>query len=68
MKSFYDGEEHVEDVEMKVNQETGSLALTVVNQIGNKLPTTGSYMMPVLLAVGGVCVYLGVRPGKKGHE
>ena len=68
VKSFYDGEEHIEDVEMKVNQETGSLALTVVNQIGNKLPTTGSYMMPVLLAVGGVCVYLGVRPGKKGHE
>ena len=68
IKTFYDGEEHIEEVDMEVNQETGSLALTVVNQIGNKLPVTGSYMMPVLMAIGGVCVYLGVRPGKKEHE
>ena len=66
--TFYDGEEHVETVEMAAEQETGSLALTVVNQIGSKLPVTGSYMMPVLLAIGGVCIYLGVKPGKEKNE
>lgn len=66
--TFYDGEEHVEEVELEVSQETGALALTVVNQIGSKLPVTGSYMMPVLFAIGGVCFYVGVRPRKENHE
>ena len=66
--TFYDGEEHVEEVELETNEEAGSLAITVINQIGSKLPVTGSYMMPVLLAIGGVCIYLGVRPGKEKHE
>ena len=66
--TFYEGEEHIEEVEMAAVQEDGSLALTVVNQIGSKLPTTGSYMMPILMAIGGVCVYLGVRPGKGKDE
>ena len=66
--TFYDGKEHVEEVDMEVDQEAGALTLTVINQIGSKLPVTGSYMMPVLLAIGGVCVYLGVRPGKERDE
>ena len=68
IKSFYDGEEHVEEVELEATQETGSLELTVVNQIGSKLPVTGSYMMPVLMAIGGVCIYLGVKPRKGNDE
>lgn len=66
--TFYEGEEHIEEVEMAAVQEDGSLALTVVNQIGSKLPVTGSYMMPILMAIGGVCVYLGIRPGKGKDE
>ena len=66
--TFYEGEKHVEEVEMTAVQDDGSLALTVVNQIGSKLPVTGSYMMPILMAIGGICVYLGVKPGKAKDE
>lgn len=68
IKTFVNGEEHTEEVNMTTVEETGSLALSVVNQIGNKLPVTGSYMMPVLFAIGGVCVYVGMRPRKENHE
>ena len=66
--TFSNGESHTEEVNMTAVEETGSLALSVVNQIGNKLPVTGSYMMPIIVAIGGVCVYVGMRPRKEGHE
>ena len=68
IKTFTDGEAHTEEVNMTVAEETGALAISVVNQIGKKLPVTGSYMMPILFAIGGVCVYVGMRPRKENHE
>ena len=63
--TFEDGAEKTAEAVLETNAEEGSLMLKITNRIGNKLPITGSYMMPVLFAVGGVCVYLGTRNDKQ---
>ncbi|MBQ8802055.1 MAG: isopeptide-forming domain-containing fimbrial protein [Tyzzerella sp.] len=62
--SYVKGEGATEAVLVK----DGSIAISVVNEIGKKLPITGSYLMPILFAAGAVCIIAGMKLGKKKYE
>lgn len=66
--TFVDGETKVSESTLTTNAEAGSLAISIVNQIGAKLPMTGSYVMPILFALGGVSFCLAVRTRKAKYE
>ena len=53
---------------LEVDQELGSINLAVVNQVGVKLPVTGSQIMIVLVAAGVVLMSVSAWRGKKRHE
>lgn len=53
---------------LEVNQELGSINLAVVNQVGVKLPVTGSQVMILLVAAGILLMSVSVWRGKKRHE
>lgn len=53
IKSFYDGKyDDQKDVVLDTDVDNGSLNLTVVNQVGKKLPITGSSATLLILAAG----------------
>ena len=66
--TFEDGSEKTAEAVLDTDAEQGSMMIKITNHMGNKLPVTGSYVMPVLFAVGGVCVYLGARNGKQKEK
>lgn len=66
--TFVDGEEVVEEKSLNTVNESGSVSLTVVNEVGAKLPITGSYLMPVLFVIGAGCLITAVKFGKKKYE
>ena len=53
---------------LDVNQEQGSIQLAVVNQVGAKLPVTGSQAMMFLIAAGVLLIVVSAWRGKKQHE
>lgn len=63
-KAVYDEKE----VSLDVNQEEGSLHVSVVNEVGKRLPITGSQMLPILAAAGVALMFMAVRKGKRKHE
>lgn len=68
IKSFFDGAYQEESKNLEVNQEEGSMHLSVVNKVGAKLPVTGSYSM-ILLGVAGTLLMVSAwRRSKKEHE
>lgn len=67
-KVFVNGEYHEKEVELDVDQERGSMNLSVVNDIGKKLPITGSYVVPVLMGLGVTMVLVSLKNSKKKHE
>ena len=56
------------EVSLEVDQERGSLNLSVVNDIGKKLPITGSYVVPVLMGIGVTMVLVSFKNKQKDHE
>lgn len=68
MKSFFGGEYHEDDTELEVNQDAGSLYLSVVNEVGSKLPITGSSGMLILGAAGTILMGIAWRRGQKKYE
>ena len=62
-ESYYEKE-----IELTVDQERGSMNLSIVNDIGKKLPITGSYAMPVILAAGASMVVASLKTKKKENE
>lgn len=68
IKTFTAGSYVEKEVLLDVNQEEGSMNLSVVNEIGKKLPITGSQMMLLFAAAGVMLMLVSVRKGKKKHE
>ena len=67
-KVYINGSYHENEVGLTVDQARGSMNLSVVNDIGKKLPITGSYMMPVLVATGVTLMAVSFKKNKKEHE
>ena len=64
MKEFYAGAYNEYDSELATTVENGTLNLKVVNQVGSKLPATGS-SMTLALVIGGTAIMTGVLIWKK---
>lgn len=56
IESFFDGLTHVDDQELNTDVSSGMINLTVINQVGMQLPTTGSSAVLLLMIVGGILV------------
>lgn len=67
-KTFIAGSYTEKEVVLDVDQEEGSMNLSVVNEVGKKLPITGSQMMMILAVAGATLMLVAVRKGKKKHE
>ena len=67
-KVYVNGEYREKEVPLEVDQERGSLNLSVVNDIGKKLPITGSYVVPVLMGIGVTMVLVSFKNKQKDHE
>lgn len=65
---YQNGETKESDVELEVNQEKGSMYLSIVNEVGEKLPITGSAAMLLLALAGAGLMSVAVACGRKKHE
>lgn len=61
---FYNGSYSEDDVVLQTNVEDGSLAIEVINQVGKKLPVTGS-VATLMLIGGGATLMTGAMVAKK---
>ena len=52
IKEFYDGEYKEGDATLTTDMEDGSMNIKIVNEVGTKLPVTGSSAMLVMLGAG----------------
>lgn len=52
IKSFYDGAYTEDDVDLVTDVEDGSADIQIVNQVGMKLPVTGSSATLIILGAG----------------
>lgn len=52
VKEFYNGSYKESDIDLETNVDEGQANLTVVNQVGSKLPITGSSMTAIMLGAG----------------
>lgn len=68
IKTYVNGKYNEKNVTLESDSVKGSVNLSVVNEIGKKLPVTGSFFMPVLTAAGVVCMLAAVRKGRMKHE
>ncbi len=68
LKSFVDGEQIEKDLVLEVNQAEASAALSIVNQVGSKLPVTGTSAVLMLSVCGIVMICGAVIRGRKKHE
>ena len=69
IKSFYAGKQKVEDIVLNTEMSTGKINLTVVNQIGRKLPVTGNSATLIMVLSGSVIMgYAIIRKGRKNEK
>lgn len=68
IKTFTAGSYTEKEIVLDVDQEEGSMNLSVVNEVGKKLPITGSQMMMILVAASVTLMFVSMRKGKKKHE
>jgi len=68
IRTFVMGAYTDKNLTLDVNQEQGSIQLAVVNQVGAKLPVTGSQAMMFLIAAGVLLIVVSAWRGKKQHE
>ncbi len=67
--SFYNGLLSSEDKNLETDVEDGSASLTVVNQVGKKLPITGTSALVVMTGAGAALMaYAVVRSRKKNDK
>lgn len=52
VKEYYKGAYKESDIDLETNVDEGQANLTVVNQVGSKLPITGSSMTAIMLGAG----------------
>lgn len=67
VKTFYGGLEKTENLVLEANAEEGAANITVINEVGSKLPITGSNWTLIMLGAGVAMgtVGLAVSKGKK---
>ena len=68
IKMFKNGAETEEDIQLDTDSEAGTMNLQIINDVGKKLPITGSYAMPILGVLGICLVGAAWRRGRKAHE
>lgn len=66
VESFFDGLLHTDNQKLETNVENGSVNLTVINQVGAKLPITGTSTLLIMFTAGvGMMVYVVASNRKK---
>ncbi len=68
VKSFVDGEETEKNLVLEVDQEEASAALSIVNQVGSKLPVTGTPAVLLVSVCGVVMIGAAMVRGRRKHE
>lgn len=68
IKTFVSGAFNTEEVELVTDIEDGSANITIVNNVGAKLPVTGSFMTVVMLGVGAAMITVSLVMVKKRRE
>ena len=63
--SFYSGIIHSEEKELKTNAEEGTINLTVINQVGSKLPVTGTPVVLIMVLSGSILMTVAVLSSKR---
>ena len=66
-KVYVNGAYHEKELELTTDPVRGSANISVVNDIGKKLPITGSYAVPVIMAAGVTLIAVSLSTKKK-HE
>ena len=67
-KVYVNGAYVEKEVELQTDQEKGSFNISVVNDIGKKLPITGSYAVPVMMTAGMTLIFVSYQMRKKHEE
>ena len=65
INQFVNGAMKEDTVLLESNIEEGSGNLTVINEVGKKLPSTGSQMMIFVMGAGMLCMAFGLRKARK---
>lgn len=69
MESFWDGIVHTDDTALETDVASGTVNLTVVNQVGVKLPVTGTSAAIIIFAAGvGLMTVVIVKSRKKNER
>lgn len=68
IKTFYNGLSKSEDKTLTTDVEEGSANITIVNQVGKKLPITGTSSVVILLGAGVVLMSVAIAKGRKKDE
>ena len=67
-KVYVNGAYVEKEVELQTDQEKGTFNISVVNDIGKKLPITGSYAVPVMMTAGMTLIFVSYQMRKKHEE
>lgn len=65
IESFYSGIMKKEDQTLQTNVENGAMNLTVINQVGSKLPVTGTPVVLILVLTGSILMTVAVLSSKR---
>lgn len=66
IESFFNGLTHKDDQTLTTDVENGAMNLTVVNQVGMKLPVTGTHAVLIMVLVGaGLMAFVVISNRKK---
>lgn len=68
IKTFYNGISKSEDKTLETSVEDGSANITIVNQVGKKLPITGTSTVVIMLGAGVVLMSVAIAKGRKKDE
>lgn len=65
IESFYNGITKKEEQTLQTNVEKGSMNLTVINQVGSKLPVTGTPVVLIMVLTGSILMTIAVLSSKR---
>lgn len=68
MKEFLNGAFSEGTSDLETDVETGTVNITVVNQVGTKLPVTGSSATIIMLGAGAVLSSIAIAKNRKGKD
>lgn len=63
--SFFNGVMQSEEKTLKTNAEEGTINLTVINQVGSKLPVTGTPVVLIMVLSGSILMTVAVLSSKR---